>query len=199
MRHPAFQDVIHWLGSPLGAEETLSRIVTVRSSDISRSLPSTSDGVGLLLIDIFRARETSVVGVILQGQLARGGVGASFNPASPSSSTPTSRDGLEGEAGPVVVALKKPFHNPDCPLYKVPRTGTTSEPAEASTGGRWLRFGDEDMREIASRSEIPSFLDLGLIGVGEGATGDGASRVFSETPFSILSRVSELSRLGNGV
>jgi hypothetical protein len=61
-----------------------------------------------------------------------------------------SREGFEGEAGPAVVTLKKPFHNPDRPPYKVPRTGTNDELAEASTGGRWLRFGDEDMREIAS-------------------------------------------------
>jgi hypothetical protein len=39
------------------------------------------------------------------------------------------------------------------------------------------------MREIASRLEIPIFLDLGLIEDGEDATGNDASRVFSETPF----------------
>ena len=136
MRHAAFQGVINREGSPIMTEETLSRVVIEESSGISRPLPSTFDGVGLLLIDIFRARETSVVGVILQGELARGGGGASFDRASPSSSTSTSREGFEGEAGPAVATLKKPFHNPDRPLYKVPRTGTNDETAEASTGGR---------------------------------------------------------------
>ena len=54
------------------------------------------------------------------------------------------------------------------------------------------------MREIARRSGIPIFLDLGLIDE-EDATGDDASRVFSETPFGMLSCISELSRIGNGV
>jgi hypothetical protein len=55
------------------------------------------------------------------------------------------------------------------------------------------------MRGVASRSEIPIFLDLGLIGEGEDATGDDASRVFSETPFGTLSCISELSCIANGV
>ena len=131
MRHAAFQEGIHREGSPLATEETLSRVVIVGSSDISRSVSLTLEGVGLLLIDIFRARETSVVGVILEGELTREGIVASFDRTLPSSSTPTSREGLEGEADPATVALKKPFHNPDRPLYKVPRTGTTDESAEA--------------------------------------------------------------------
>jgi hypothetical protein len=40
------------------------------------------------------------------------------------------------EADAAVVTLKKPFHSPDRPLYKVPRTGTKDETAEASAGGR---------------------------------------------------------------
>jgi hypothetical protein len=53
MRHAAFQDMIHRQGSPITAEETLSRVVIVGSSNISIPPPSTLDGVGLLLIDIF--------------------------------------------------------------------------------------------------------------------------------------------------
>lgn len=34
--------------------------------------------------------------------------------------------------GGAIVALKKVFHNPDGPLYKVPRTVTFGEPAEAT-------------------------------------------------------------------
>ncbi len=134
MRGVAFQEkVIHQKGSPMGVEGTLSRVVIVRLSEVSRPLPSTLNGVGLLLIDIFRARETSAVEVILQGDLARGGVGAFFDCASPCSSMP--QESVEGEAGSAVVALKKPFHNPDGPPYKVPQTETTEVSAEASTGG----------------------------------------------------------------
>ncbi len=133
MRRAAFQEVIHREGSPMGAEELLSRVVIVGPSEFSRPFPSTLDGVGLLLIDIFRASETSVVEVLLQGGLARGGAGASFDRVSRCSST--LREGLEGEVGSAAVALKKPFHNPHRPLYNVPRTGTTDESAEASAEG----------------------------------------------------------------
>ena len=131
VRHVALQEGVHQESSPLGTEETHSRVVIVESSDISRPIPLTLEGVGLLLIDIFRVRETSVVGVILEGELAREGVVVSFDRALPSFSTSTSREGLEKEVDPAAVALKKPFHNPDRPLYKVPRTGTTDESAEA--------------------------------------------------------------------
>jgi hypothetical protein len=53
MRRAALQEVIHREGLPITAEETLSRVVIVGSSDISRPLPSTLGEVGLLLIDIF--------------------------------------------------------------------------------------------------------------------------------------------------
>jgi hypothetical protein len=110
--------------------ETLSRAVIVGSSNTSRLLlPATLDGVGLVLIDIFRASETSVDEVILRDELSRRGVGASFDRASPCFSM--SREGFEGEAGSAVVTLK---HNPDVSLCNVPRSGTNDESAEASTG-----------------------------------------------------------------
>jgi len=53
------------------------------------------------------------------------------------------------------------------------------------------------MRAIASRSEIPLSLDLGLIGGRKDATGESASPVISETASGILSCISELSCIGN--
>lgn len=145
---------------------------------------------------MFRASETSADEVVLRDELARNGVVASFGRASTCFSTP--REGLKGEAGPAIVTLKRSF-DPDGPLYNVPRTGTNDESVEASSGGSWLRVGDEDMRAIATRSELSLFRELGLIGEREGATGDSASRTFSETVFGILSWILELSCMGNGI
>jgi hypothetical protein len=194
MRRAAIHEVIHQKGSPM-VEETLSRVIIAGSTDISELLlPATLDGVGLVLIDMFRARETSVDEIILRDELARKGVVASFDRESTCFST--LRAGLKGETGSAVVTLRKSFGDPDGPLCNVPRAGTNDESVEASTGGSWRRFGDEDMRAITTRSEIPLFRSLRLIG---DTTGNSATRIFSETVFGSLSWISELSCTGNGI
>jgi len=82
--------------SPVVTEETLSGVVIVSSSVISgESLAATADRLGLVLIDMFRANETSADEDTLRDELARGVFNSVFDLVSSCSSMP--REDLEGE------------------------------------------------------------------------------------------------------
>ena len=135
MRRVLSHEVIDVKNSPEVREETPSGVVTMRSSGISgESRATTADRVGLAPIDIFRVNETSVDEDTLRGELTRGVFDPPFGLVSPCSSAFALRECLEGDTCSPVATLKKSFHNPDGPLYKVPRTRTGEEFVKASVG-----------------------------------------------------------------
>ena len=97
MRHVVPDEGVDVKNSPAVTEETLSGVVIVSSSVVSgESLAATADRLGLVLIDMFRANDTSADEDALPGELARGVFKSVFDLVS--SWSPMLREDLEGEA-----------------------------------------------------------------------------------------------------
>jgi hypothetical protein len=99
----------------------LSLRVALFLEDPGRSGSTTVDRAGLIPTSLFEGSETRV-----SGNSARISPDLFFGSFRMSRGDPGAATGL------AIVALKKFFHNPDGPLYKVPRTATFGEPAEAT-------------------------------------------------------------------
>lgn len=150
--------------------------VALFSEDPGESGSTTLDWTGLVPTGFFPGSEARVKEETLLGNLDRIAPGFSF-----------SHGGLCGkilrgvpgaDTGLAIVALKKFFHNPDGPLYKVPRTVTFGEPAGAPAGVSRRRLGDEDTdtRAVVGECEGPPIWGTGFTSDGDNGGPDGLAR-----------------------